>query len=214
MTELTSSNRLVFDLTFVQDAFNEMEDFMKKKENLMKFLVIASRRFSHIQDTAIKLAYARLLNNAEGQFLTDLAEKLNIQRGDQNDKELRSLIKFKALTKSSEGTRSDIYKLLKVVSGDGYVKLFKGSNNYVEATFSAECLKMSVVGEDIENIFPVNTNLLATSVITGTKPIGAGWSNTDGTETISEKLGVSGWDGVFPDDNTGYTSSIIISSDS
>ena len=155
---LPSSNRIVFDLTFVEDAFNEMEGFMQQKENLMRFLLVASRRFSNVQDTAIQLAYVRLVENAEGQFLTDLAARLGIPRGDQSDNQLQAYIKFRALSQASEGTRTDIVKLLQVVSGSNYVKIFKGGNNYVEVTFAAECLSLTAIGGDLEDLFPVNTN--------------------------------------------------------
>jgi hypothetical protein len=208
---LPSSNRLVFDLTFVEDSFNEMEGFMQQKENLMRFLLVASRRFSHVQDSAIQLAYVRLVENAEGQFLTDLAARLGIPRGDQNDNQLQAYIKFRALSQASEGTRTDIVKLLQIVSGGEYVKIFKGGNNYVEVTFASECLNLAAIGGDLEDLFPVNTNLLMTNIITGTKPMGVGWDD-GGVITKSDKIGVLGWDGLAKNDETGHASTIIISS--
>ena len=208
---LPSSNRVVFDLTFVEDAFNEMEGFMQQKENLMRFLLVASRRFSHVQDSAIQLAYVRLVENAEGQFLTDLSTRLGIPRGDQTDLQLQAYIKFRALSQASEGTRTDIVNLLRIVSGGDYIKVFKGGNNYVEVTFAIECLNLQAIGQDLEDLFPVNTNLLITSIITGTKPMGVGWDD-GGVITKSDKIGVLGWDGLAKNDETGHSSTIVVSS--
>ena len=206
-----SANRVVFDLSFVEDSVNEMEDYMKQKQNLMKFLLVASRRLAHTQDVAIQLAYLRLVDNAEGVFLTDIAARIGIPRGDQTDKQLQAFIKFRALSQASEGTRTDIVTLLKIVSGGDYVKIFKGGNNYVEVTFASECLNLNAIGQDLEDLFPVNTNLLVTSIITGRKPMGVGWEE-DSITTKSGKIGVLGWEGLTPTSETGYASTIVISS--
>ena len=206
-----SANRVVFDLTFVEDSFNEMEDYMQQKKNLMRFLLVASRRLAHTQEVAIQLAYLRLVDNAEGVFLTDIAARIGIPRGDQTDKQLQAFIKFRALSQASEGTRTDIVNLLKIVSGGDYVKIFKGENNYVEVTFASECLNLIAIGQDLEDLFPVNTNLLVTSIITGRKPIGFGWDD-NGLVSKSKKIGLLGWDGITPTAEIGYTSTIVISS--
>ena len=209
-----SSNRIVFDLNFVEDAYNEMEDYMKQKENLMRFLLVAARRFSHTQEAAIQLAYIRLLDNAEGQFLTDLAERLGIVRHDQSDTHLQAYIKFRALSQASEGTRSDIVNLLKIVSGGDYVKIYKGGNNNVDITFASECLDINVMTRELEGLFPINTNLVATSIITGKKPIGFGWETGGATiPAPSGKIGVLGWDDLRITSETGYVSTIIVQSE-
>lgn len=217
MTDLTevlpSANRVVFDQTFTQDAFNDLPPFMRQKENIAKLLVMLVNRWDVVQTETIKLAYMTLLDNAEGKFLRDIAERMFITVGDQSDSQLKAYIKFKALKQDSEGTRSDIVNLLKLVSGGDYINIYKGINNFVEVTFPTECLALEQVGAELEDIFPVNTNLLLNSVITGTKGFGVGWydENTNST-SVSDKIGVLGWEGLAADNNTGYAASIILKS--
>ncbi len=209
---LPSSNRLVFDLNFVEDSVNELEDYFKLKTNFVKYLKVASNRFAKIQDEAIKLAYIRLLDNAEGVFLTNIADRLFIRRGDQNDNQLRAYIKLRVLKQTSEATRKDIVDIIRLISGGEYVRIYKGSNNFLDITFPFECLAEEMVIEEIENLFPVNSNLLITTNIMGKLPAGAGWSY-DTEETINPKLGVAGFDGATATGITGHAAPILISSE-
>lgn len=209
---LPSSNRIVFDLNFVEDSINELEDYFKLKTNFVKYLKVASNRFAKVQDEAIKLAYIRLLDNAEGVFLTDIADRLFIKRGDQNDNQLKAFIKLRVLKQTSEATRKDIVDIIRLISGGEYVRIYKGRHNFLDITFPFECLAEEMVIEEFENLFPINSNLLITSNIMGKLPVGAGWSY-DTEDTISAKLGVAGFDGVSPTNITGYTAPILISSE-
>lgn len=172
--KLPNSNRVVFDLTFVQDAFDELPFYMQQKENFVKLQNVISGRFNKCQTEAIKMAYLRFLDNAEGVVLDSIASRLFIERSGQDDDSLKGAIKLRALSQDSEGTRGQIVNLLKVISGGDYVKVFKGPKNYVEVVFPSECLNTSEVKVSLSDLFPINTNLIIGDSITGLNVFGVG----------------------------------------
>ena len=188
MADLPNVNRLVFDLSFLQDALNELPPYMRNKENLVKILTIITNRMDTCQKEAVKMAQLRFVDTASGKILDDIAASLFINRSAQDDESLKGAIKLRALSQDSEGTRDEIVKLLSIISGGAQVKVFKGTNNYVEVVFSAECLNVSEVKVSLQDLFPINTNLVIGDVITGLNPFSVG-SVHGGT---SSKVGTLG----------------------
>jgi hypothetical protein len=155
----TSANRVVYDLTFTKDGLSEIPEDLQSN-NYMKLLEVFVERLNKVQLTAISLAYARLLDNASGDILTSIASRFFIDRNDLTDAELKASIQMFALRQDSEGTRNDIYKLLKIISGEGgFVNIYKGKNNRVEVCISLDCLNLSSINVTLSELFPVNTNL-------------------------------------------------------
>ncbi len=152
-------NRVVYDLTFTQDAFNEIP-YDQRLPNLMKSLILQTDRWDKVQKEAIKLAYMRFIDNASGDLLEKIAGRFFIDREGKGDETLRSAIKLRALRQDSEGTRSDVYKILQVLAGDGgLVAINKQNKKSLQVMMSVDCLNLSEIKVDIQNIFPINTNL-------------------------------------------------------
>lgn len=165
METLQDVNRLTYDLTFSEDAYNELPYEQRLKLNLMTLLMTIVNRYDNIQKEVVSLGYERLLDNASGDMLDGVASRFFIEREEKDDNSLRGAIKIFALRQDSEGTRSEIYKLLQVIAGEGgYVKIYKGVNNRVEVCISVDCLDLSKIKVDIQNLFPVNTNVKFCSV--------------------------------------------------
>ena len=187
---MDNSNRVVYDLTFTEDAFNDLP-FDQRLDNLVKLLVVISDRFDRAQKEVISMAYSRLLDNAEGDMVDSIASRFFIDRLGKTDEEVKAAIKLFALRQDSEGTRSEIVKLLNVIAGEGgYVKIYKGTNNYLQVAVSTDCLDLTKVKVDLENLFPINTNLVFLKTNVARKPFGVG--SRLAPESVSDKIGTLG----------------------
>ncbi|CAM0107291.1 baseplate protein [Vibrio phage 5P1c] len=189
MDVLPNVNRVVYDMSFVQDAFNLLPYEQQTKENLVKMLIVFSERWNKVQNEAITLAYSRFVDNASGEMLTGLASRFFIERGGQDDQSLRGAIKLRALRQDNEGTRDQIVNILQIISGSNSVEVFKGPNKYVEVVFPAECLSLKDIRVEIEDLFPTDTNLVVGDVITGQPPLGM---YSVGDTEVEKGLGVLG----------------------
>lgn len=164
---INNSNRVVYDETFLQDMFNDIP-YDSRADNFTKLLMVVGNRFDKVNKAAISLAYSRLLDNASGQMLENIASRFFIERLGKTDEELKATIKLRAVSQDSEATRRDIFNILSIISGEGgYVHIYKGVDNYLQVTISTDCLDLTKVKIDLENLFPVNTNLtfLKTNVV-------------------------------------------------
>lgn len=157
-------NNITYNLNFVQDYINEFPEEIQGKENVSKFMEVALQSIGQIRDEIVSMAYFRLLDNAEGVVLDNIAAELNLSRFGQTDAELRGLIKLRALRQRSEGQREEVLQILRIISNDDNVKLFKGRNGYIELIFTAQCLNDRVIKEEIEDLFPIDTNLTVGTV--------------------------------------------------
>lgn len=169
---LNNVNRVVYDMTFIEDAFNLLPYEQRNKENLVKMLLVFAKRWDNVQNAAINLAYGRFLDNATGEMLDGIASRMFIERGGQSDQSLRGAIKLRALRQDNEGTRDQIVNILQIISGSNSVEVFKGENNYIEVVFPQECLSLKDIKVDIAELFPVNTNLVVGDIITGEDAFG------------------------------------------
>lgn len=165
-------NRLVFNLSFVEDGLKELPFDQQQKQNYTKLLEILIKRLDVCQTEAVKLAYLRFLDNAYGDMLDSIASRFFIQRGDKGDEELRASIKLYALRQVNKGTRGEIVNILNILTDNGFVKIYKGENNYIEVCISVDCLNIKEVRSEIEVLFPINTNLKLCSVPIVAKPFG------------------------------------------
>lgn len=173
-TTLPSVNRVVYDTSFTEDAYNEIPE-SNRLTNLMKLVVLFSNRFASIQTEAITLSKSRLLSNASGDMVDTIASRFFIERYGRSDDDLKAVIKMQALKQGTEGTRSDIYNLLYVLSGEnGFVKIWKGDNNYVECVITFDCIEVADISTNLEGLFPVNTNLKMLRVPSNGTPFGFG----------------------------------------
>lgn len=190
MTEPTNNvNRVVFDLDFVQDAFNDLPFEQRNKENLVKMLIVFANRFDTLQKESIKMAYNRFIDIAAGPILEGVANRLFIERANQSDTALRGAIKLHALKQDSEGTRDQIVNILQIISGSESIEVVKRPNKYVEVVFPNECLSLIDIKIELEDLFPVDTNLVLGDVVTGEDPFGF---YSVGDTVIEDGLGVFG----------------------
>lgn len=187
---MDDSNRLVYDLTFSEDSFNDIP-YDLRTDNFVKLNLLVSDRFDKVQSEAISLAYSRLLDNAEGQMVDDIASRFFIDRQGKSDAEVKAAIQLFALRQDSEATRSTIVNLLQIIAGDGgYVKIYKGPNNYIQAAVSTDCLDLTKIKVDLEGLFPINTNLTFIKTNVANKPFGLGSRLVP--ENNSSKIGALG----------------------
>jgi hypothetical protein len=172
MQPLPDVNRVVFDLSFVEDGLKELPYDQLQKENYTKLLSVILKRMDKCQLEAVKLTYLRFLDNATGDMLDSIASRFFIPRGDKSDEDLRASIKLFALRQRNQGTRKDIVNILKVLTSNGFVKIYKGVNNYLEVCISVDCIDIREIKSEIETLFPINTNLTLCSVPIVSKPFG------------------------------------------
>lgn len=184
-------NRVVYDLSFVEDGINELPYDQRQKINYTKLLSVVLKRVDNCQKEAIKLAYLRFLDNAVGDMLDGIAANFFIERRDKTDADLRASIKLFALRQISSGTREDIYKILRVLTTNGFVKIYKGEDNYIEVCLAIDCVSLRELKEEVRILFPINTNLRLCEIPIIGRPFGVGSNHS--TRTLEEmKIGVLG----------------------
>lgn len=161
-------NRVVYDLTFTQDALKEIPEDLRTA-NYMKLLEIFVKHWDEIQISATSMAYARLLSNATGDMLDKISSWFFIDRNNMTDTELKASLQLYAFRLASTTNRSDIYTLMKILAGGGFVNIYKNSKNRVEVCIGSDCLDITNLSIKLEDIFPVNTNLqISTATLIGT----------------------------------------------
>lgn len=182
MADLPSSNRLVYDFDFLEDAYNELPYHMTQKENFVKILLTFVNRLDKVQQEAVNIAYYKFIDNAEGVVLDAIADRLFVERVSQSDESLKAAIKLRALSQDAEATREDIYGMFDVISNGQPVKIYKGGKGYIEVTFPTDCLDVSQIKLNLSDLFPVNANVAIGSSVTGSKIFGGGSVFDEGTE--------------------------------
>lgn len=169
---VSDSNRLKFNTSFVEDGLSELPYKQSQRENFYKLAEMLVKRLDKVQNSVVALAYSRFLDLAEGELLDFIASHYFIERNGKSDDSLRSSIKLYALRQTTEPTRSDIVGILKSLTDNGFVKIYKGKNNYIEVVISVDCLTVQDLVDELSDLFPINTNLVVGSVPTGSKPFG------------------------------------------
>ena len=207
---MNDSNRVVFDLTFTEDAFNDLP-YGQRLDNLVKLLVVISNRFDLAQRQVIAMAYQRFLDNAEGNMLDGVASRFFIERQGKSDEEMKAAIKLFSLRQDSEVTRTDVVRLLKIIVGEGApLNIYKGPNNYLQVAVSTECLDLTKIRLDLEELFPINTNLELLKINSIRKPFGLGSALLPSIN--SDKIGLLGTS-TKPKDTSNYMAVTIISNE-
>ncbi|AGH32063.1 baseplate protein [Vibrio phage PWH3a-P1] len=185
---LPDSNRLKFNITFTQDGLSELPWVQTQRENFYKLARLIVNRLDNIQNQTVALAYSRILDLAEGDMLDIIASHYFIEREGKDDEDLKSAIKLYALRQNTEPTRTEIVNILNILTDDGFVKIYKGVNNYIEVVISVDCLSIQSLSDQLQDLFPINTNLKVASVPVGIKPFGVGSVYS----TASDKIGTLG----------------------
>ena len=181
-------NRVQFNLTFKEDGLDELPWVQKQRPNYYKLADLLVTRLNSIQNEVVRIAYLKFLDVAEGDLLDIIASRYFIEREGKTDEGLRTAIKLYALRQAIEPTRADIVKILNILTDNGFVKIYKGSNGYVEVVLSIDCLTVGELKDQLSELFPYNTNLKVCTIPVGIKPFGVGSLHS----TPSDKIGALG----------------------
>lgn len=169
-TTLPSANHIQLDPNFVEDGVAELPQFLQSKENFAKLTRWYCKRWEAMDGEIIKLAYLRLLNNASGAILDMLGERIGLLRYDQTDIEYKALIKLRSFRQTTSASRGDIVELMKILFFGENPFITKrrytdsggninNSNSFIEVVIPANCLSDKDVSQQLEDMFPINTNL-------------------------------------------------------
>lgn len=161
-TTITTANHIQSDDDFVTDSVAELPHMLQSKENLVKLVEWYAERWQTLDEKVIDLGNMRLLDNAEGEVLTMLAERLGVERYDQTDIELRALLKLRAYRQTVGDTRDDIVSLIEILFYGDTPIISKRSHNFVEVVMPENCLSNADAAQQIDDMFPINTNLWVT----------------------------------------------------
>lgn len=190
MTEtLTPANHILPDVNFVSDGVAELPRFLQTKENYAKLIEWYCNRWNTLDGEVIKLAYLRLLNNASGEILDVLGKRVGIDRHNQSDTEYRALIKLRSFRQTVGDNRDDIVTLMKILFFGENPFITKRDDNFIEVVIPENCLSDADVSQQLEDMFPINTNLWV--------------AQTDGTPFYL----IDSKDGIQPDDTGGLSDS-------
>ena len=207
-TTLPKANHIQLDPDFVEDGVSELPYFLQTKENFAKLTRWYCKRWEAMDHEVIKLAYLRMLDNASGAILDMLGARIGLARYDQTDTEYRALIKLRTFRQTTAANRHDIVTLMKILffgenpiitkrrytSETGEIN---NSNSFIEVVIPENCLSDVDVSQQLEDMFPANTNLWVCQTDTtpfffvdgkdGIQPEGTG-GFSDSKETAVESL--------------------------
>ena len=170
---LTPANHILPDVNFVEDGVKELPQFLQTKENYAKLIRWYCTRWDTLDKEIIKVAYLRLLENAGGKILDVLGERIGIFRHNQTDVEYKALIKLRSFRQTVGDSRADIVTLMKILffGENPFItkRLYTGisgeinnSNSFIEVIIPINCLSDTDVSQQLEDMFPINTNLWVT----------------------------------------------------
>lgn len=159
ITSTKTANHIALDKDFIVTYLEEFPEYLRTKENFMKLATFYARIWESMDAEFVKIAYYRLLDNAEGVVLDNIGEMLNVKRISQNDIEYRALIKFRSIRQVSNATRPDIVSLLRIIFYGEFPVIYKGINSFIELIVPKVCFDEATLSQELEDLFPVSTNL-------------------------------------------------------
>ncbi len=151
-------NLLKINPNFTQEALDEIPYWLKDKDNWNKFIKIYADRWAALDEVTVKVAYGRLLAVAVGKQLDDIGAKFGVTRGDMTDTQFRSFIGLRMYQATANGSRPNISQIIELLTGFT-PRISKSQNYLVQVIVSPICLDKSSLGEQLEALFPVMTNL-------------------------------------------------------
>lgn len=184
---------------FVQEGLDYLPgDFMKERENLVRFLTIYLRRLADLDVALVNLAEGRLLSNAVGVNLDEIGEQYGVERDGMSDTNYRIMITILLATSAKHGTREDVIDTLAQLLGYGNFSTWKGDNHRVDINVSKVCFDLRSTAEEIEDMLPLPTHLRLTE--SQSAPFGfngdkwaGGFSSVGDTVGEEPKEGDGGW---------------------
>lgn len=160
---MMNSNHIKIDVDMIPRALDFLPDYMRTHENFCKLIEINAERWQLFDVEVVKVAYFRLLDEAMGVVLDNIGQEVNVPRRGQTDDEYRAFIKLRFLRRTTEPTRPSLVQLLTIMSGGAKPLIYKGKNRKVHTILPRRCLDGRNVGLELEDTFPINTNLSVSS---------------------------------------------------
>ena len=149
---------------FVQGGLDYLPgDFLRMKENLVKFLSVFLERLKNIDDMYVDLSENRLLRNATGVNLDELGEQVGIARDGLSDMNYRAIITILLASAAKHGTRSQVIETLSQLFGVGNFSTYKGDNYRFDINVSKTCFELETTLQEIQDMLPLPTHLRLTS---------------------------------------------------
>lgn len=134
-------------------------DFLKQKENLVKFFSVYLSRLESIDKMLVSLSEGRLVANATNVTLDEIGRRLGVERNGMNDDSYRASIMILLSSSAKHGTRPEVIATLSQIFGEGNFKTWKGDNYRSDLLVMATCFAIEDLIEEIKDMFPLPTHL-------------------------------------------------------
>ncbi|UGV21631.1 hypothetical protein [Cronobacter phage EspYZU12] len=137
-------------------------DFLKEKENLVKFLKVYLERLKAIDEMWVNLSEGRLLKNATGVNLDEIGNQVGIERNGLSDMNYRAIIIILLASAAKHGTRPEVIDTLNQLFGTGNFTTYKGDNYRFDINISKTCFELETALQEIQDMLPMPTHLRLT----------------------------------------------------
>lgn len=141
-----------------EQALERLPSQFAYSPNVQDLISVSLGEIQEAEDVMYDLLNLRRIDNATGQQLDNIGDKLNLKRTSSSDEAYRTALRVKALSKTSNGTEEDIVRLFQLVSGDPNVSFYKFEPYGVVATYNSFCLPEGSTQRLLE-LFPLVTDL-------------------------------------------------------
>lgn len=162
-TELKDVNHIQPLPNFVEGGLDYLPgEFLRQKENLVKFLTVYLKRMKDLDDMWVKLAEGRLLQNAEGDNLDEIGRQVGISRDGLSDQNYRAIITILLSSAAKHGTRPEVIQTLTQLFGEDNFTTWKGDNFRFDINISKTCFDLITAIPEILDMLPLVTHLRMT----------------------------------------------------
>ncbi|QGZ16310.1 hypothetical protein Hena1_01600 [Erwinia phage Hena1] len=201
---------------FVQDGVNYLPgDFLRQKENLVKFLGTYLERLRVIDEMLVNLSEGRLLANAAYKNLDEIGRQLGVDRNGMSDDSYRASITILLASASKHGTRPEVIQTLRQLFGDQNFTTWKGDNYRIDIHVMSTCFRLEDLLQEIKDMLPLPTHLrLIESYgrafgFNGDKDT-FGFSSVNANKTTTTQGGIARLVYTSDEENTGYIMTVTV----
>ena len=145
---------------FVTDGIDYLPgDFLREKDNLVKFLTVYLERLKTVDQMLVNLAEGRLLENAGGVNLDEIGRQVGIERNGLSDMNYRAIITILLASTAKHGTRPEVIETLKQLFGEENFTTYKGDNYRFDINIFETCFEVETAIQEIQDMLPLPTYL-------------------------------------------------------
>lgn len=161
MTDVAKDVNHIHSLdNFVADGIDYLPgDFLREKENLVKFLSVYLERMKAVDEMMVNLAEGRLLQNAGGVNLDEIGAQVGIERNGLSDMNYRAIITILLASTAKHGTRPEVIGTLQQLFGTENFTTYKGDNYRFDINIFNSCFEIETAIEEIKDMLPMPTYL-------------------------------------------------------